>query len=429
MSKVHDLINQERKKRGIHTVYWSREMARLAQSQANYCARVGRLIHSHRFAFQGGENLAEGGGNFPPRAIVNCWLRSKAGHREYLLSSMVRKAGIGISKSKGKTYVAWAFSDVPPTYPDCPYYKPHRPKLQSKGKRRINLLALKLFLSLLAIAGFVDIIYRGHILLTHQISPVIGTILFLVEVGFWIWLVIVLRRPKYRYSRPNFKLVFASVLGIVLVCAFAGIEPLASYKDNVLNKITISLSSNKSILNNTQDVLVPTIPSATSGDTTTVPTAPPITTPKPITPPEPKLQDPTWNQLLEFLKADNTDAHPYIYPTFVCADFAKMLQDNAHKAGWRCAIVHVELSGYPDWYDYGIPSETGHSCNAFNTADRGLVYIDDTRTAGVGPANQDHIVYIQVGGGYTPKALFPTYGWLSTSLNMGTVVSVSDPQW
>jgi uncharacterized protein YkwD len=71
MSKVHDLINQERKKRSIHTVYWSREMARLAQSQANYCAKVGRLIHSDRYAFQGGENLTGGKGNLSPKAIVN----------------------------------------------------------------------------------------------------------------------------------------------------------------------------------------------------------------------------------------------------------------------------------------------------------------------------------------------------------------------
>jgi len=123
MSKVHDLINYERKKRGIPTAYWSREMAKLAQSQANYCAKVGHLVHSSRFAFRGGENLAQGGSNFSPRAIVNTWLSSRAGHREYLLSPRVKKMGVGIAKSRGRTYVAWAFSDEPPTYPDCPYYK------------------------------------------------------------------------------------------------------------------------------------------------------------------------------------------------------------------------------------------------------------------------------------------------------------------
>lgn len=109
-------------------------MARLAQSQANYCARVSRLVHSDRFAFQGGENLAEGGSSFSPRAIVNCWLNSKAGHREYLLSPRARKAGVGIAKSRGKTFVAWAFSDKPPSYPDCPYYKPPKPKTQKPKK-------------------------------------------------------------------------------------------------------------------------------------------------------------------------------------------------------------------------------------------------------------------------------------------------------
>ena len=99
-------------------------MARLAQSQSDYCAKIGHLVHSSRYAFQGGENLAQGGSYFSPRSIVNCWLRSKAGHRAYLLSSRVKKAGVGIAKSRGKTYVAWAFSGVePPSYPDCPYYK------------------------------------------------------------------------------------------------------------------------------------------------------------------------------------------------------------------------------------------------------------------------------------------------------------------
>lgn len=141
MSAVHDLINNERKKRGISNVYWSRQMARLAQSQAEYCAKVGHLVHSRRYAFQGGENLAQGGYYFSPRSIVNCWLRSKAGHREYLLSHRVRKAGVGIAKSKGKTFVAWAFSDQAPSYPDCPYYKKSlksSSRLVRQYPRRVN---------------------------------------------------------------------------------------------------------------------------------------------------------------------------------------------------------------------------------------------------------------------------------------------------
>ncbi len=107
-------------------------MARLAQSQATYCAKVNRLVHSSRYAFRGGENLAQRGIPFLPRSIVNCWLKSKAGHREYLLSSRVTKAGVGIAKSKGQTFVAWAFSDEQPSYPDCPSYRNN--KISKTGK-------------------------------------------------------------------------------------------------------------------------------------------------------------------------------------------------------------------------------------------------------------------------------------------------------
>lgn len=135
--QTHNLINSERRKRKLSHVFWSREMYRYAKEQAGYCARVGKLVHSHRYAFQGGENLWGGRGNIrvSPRIIVNTWLNSKAGHREYLLSSRVTKAAVAIVKSKRGAYAAWAFSDEPPSYPDCPYYKTktHAPIHKSKG--------------------------------------------------------------------------------------------------------------------------------------------------------------------------------------------------------------------------------------------------------------------------------------------------------
>ena len=109
-SIVHHLINNERRKRRLPYVKWSQEMYRLAKDQANYCARVGRLVHSNRYALQGGENLCGGKGNMSPKAIVNCWMHSKAGHREWLLDTRVKTAGVGISKSRHGTYAAWAFS-------------------------------------------------------------------------------------------------------------------------------------------------------------------------------------------------------------------------------------------------------------------------------------------------------------------------------
>jgi S1-C subfamily serine protease len=89
----------------------------------------------------------------------------------------------------------------------------------------------KLFLDLLVIAGLGLVAWTGYLLFAHQTDATSGTMMFLLEVGFLIWIISVLRSRKYRYTKPSFKLVFFSLLGIALVCAFAGIEPLSSVKD------------------------------------------------------------------------------------------------------------------------------------------------------------------------------------------------------
>lgn len=76
--------------------------------------------------------------------------------------------------------------------------------------------------------------------------------------------------------------------------------------------------------------------------------------------------DPTWQELIAFLRIDNTDGHPYIFGSFMCGSFAEMLHNNAEEAGIKAAWVHVDFEG----------SGEGHALNAFNTTDRGLVYLD-----------------------------------------------------
>lgn len=96
----------------------------------------------------------------------------------------------------------------------------------------------KLFLSLLVIAGLGLVTWTGYLLFTHQSDPISGTVTLLLEIGFLIWIISVLRSRKYKRIKPSFKLVFFSVVGITLICAFAGIEPLATYKDTSLDVIT-----------------------------------------------------------------------------------------------------------------------------------------------------------------------------------------------
>lgn len=78
--------------------------------------------------------------------------------------------------------------------------------------------------------------------------------------------------------------------------------------------------------------------------------------------------DPTWDELITFLQSDDTDEHSYIEDSFVCADFAEMLHNNAEGSGIKAAYVVVDF----------VVGE-GHALNAFNTTDKGLVYVDCTR--------------------------------------------------
>jgi hypothetical protein len=123
----------------------------------------------------------------------------------------------------------------------------------------------------------------------------------------------------------------------------------------------------------------------------------------------PYAKDPTWDTLMSFLQQDNTDLIPYNSSSFVCADYAENLHNNAEKAGIRAAYVVVHTS------------TDLHALDAFRTTDRGLVFIDDTgvslseQIAGTRYAKQVNIV---VGEQYVPTFLF-----LSgvTGASLGTV--------
>ncbi|MBL7159013.1 hypothetical protein ISS85_00850 [Candidatus Microgenomates bacterium] len=78
-------------------------------------------------------------------------------------------------------------------------------------------------------------------------------------------------------------------------------------------------------------------------------------------------QDPTWEEVLEFLKNDSTDDKLYDLDSFVCTGFAEMFHNNAERAGIKTAYVGIVFSEGP-----------GHVINAFNTNDKGLVYVDVT---------------------------------------------------
>lgn len=114
----------------------------------------------------------------------------------------------------------------------------------------------------------------------------------------------------------------------------------------------------------------------------------------------PQAHDPSWEELKEFLHQDKTDKYLYT-DSFVCADFAEMLHNNAEEAGIMSAYIFIEFDNtYID-----------HALNAFNTTDRGLIYIDDTGDAGYYPCSLDRIVEVELNKEYLPSLIFPCAGY------------------
>ncbi|MBA7503118.1 hypothetical protein ES706_01725 [subsurface metagenome] len=218
------------------------------------------------------------------------------------------------------------------------------------------------------------------------------------------------------------KLTVFSLLVLSTIFTFAGVQPLSTYKDNLVVKWktyqTEQTVQREPAGEERQEEATSKTPEVSK------PVEPPTETPVS------KLRNPTWSELKVFLASDDTDKHPYNFPTFVCADFASTLQKNAEAAGWRCAVVSVRLSGYPDWYNYGIPSNTSHACNAFETTDRGLVYIDCTRPALTSfTGSADTTVEVKVGQSYIPVFIWPTPGWFPQGLNMGIIEGIESVRW
>jgi hypothetical protein len=302
-----------------------------------------------------------------------------------------------------------------------------------------------------------------------------------------------------RYWKSIFLAAFF-IITIVMISVFAGVEPLSTYKNKA---VTYFYTVKAEGLDQHSNLFVGKPP------ITTLPVAktnPPAATTKPATStatvginrnsginnnyflglvkaPEGVLggnncysefivlinneqaADPTYAELVEFLRSDGTDLYPYQYtvslPGFfygtaeskidlayikdiidgkeqpkdpkVCADFAERLHNEAEQAGIRCAYVSLELTGYTDPYGYGTTSDTSHALTAFQTTDRGLVYIDDTGISGTaGPARCDKIIEVKIGEEYVPYSIFHEAGWSDTWGGMGTVTDIYltwDGEW
>jgi len=133
----------------------------------------------------------------------------------------------------------------------------------------------------------------------------------------------------------------------------------------------------------------------------------------------PNATNPTYDELITFLSDDNTHEQVYSSPSFVCSNFAEMLYFHAEKAGINAGYVNIDFGSQ---FICSYNPTTGcnqcggfHACNAFNTTDRGLVFIEDTGTTdGTG---EPTTVNVAIGKTYQPISIFSTTSWCP----MGTV--------
>lgn len=100
-----------------------------------------------------------------------------------------------------------------------------------------------------------------------------------------------------------------------------------------------------------------------------------------------ETRNPTYSEMKEFLAADTTDSKPYIENEYVCFDFAAELNNNADAAGIQAAYVRIRSQ---DW---------GHAVVAFQTVDRGLIFIEP---------QSDREVELVIGQPYPWQQVFAT---------------------
>ena len=104
-----------------------------------------------------------------------------------------------------------------------------------KHKNLGTLYRLILNLGILSFLGFV--IWSGIMLFRQHFMnfPVTGSLVFLGECIFFFWLWGVVRKNSWRW--PSMKLTITALVAAILVFSYAGVQPMANYKDSSISNL------------------------------------------------------------------------------------------------------------------------------------------------------------------------------------------------
>jgi len=139
-------------------------------------------------------------------------------------------AGLGISMFVGSFIPLWLLLGFSIIFSVEKWFS-----YQTRKHKPIGMFyRLSLNLAVLSVLGF--LVWSGIKLFSHQFlfSSLIGSLVFLAELVFFIWMCRVLSKNGWR--RPSMKLTIFSLMVVAVVLSFAGVQPMASYKDAAITK-------------------------------------------------------------------------------------------------------------------------------------------------------------------------------------------------
>jgi len=150
--------------------------------------------------------------------------------------------GLGISLFVGSFVPLWLLFGFFLVFSVEKWFSRQTIRYKAVGK----LYKLLLNLTVLAVLGL--IIWTGVILFSKQFvqSALVGSLIFLGEFVFLIWLRKVVVKNSWRW--PSMKLTVVCLVALFCVLAFAGCQPMATYKDSVVEKCTSWLVGGKEVV-------------------------------------------------------------------------------------------------------------------------------------------------------------------------------------
>jgi hypothetical protein len=290
-----------------------------------------------------------------------------------------------------------------------------------------KLYRLLLNLSILALLGL--LVWSGIKLFSYQLvrNSLVSSLIFLAEFIFFIWVWRIVAKNSWRW--PSMKLTIFSLVVLLLVLTFAGVQPMSGYKDNMLSK----MSSIGSTAPTTLPTPVPT-PRTTTPLPSTTSTPPAAVAPTVLDKIDPKTgqyknyylglvknagveggngcydskndfivlinnknaKNPTYSELVNFLQSDKTDEFPYELSVLAGKFFYGEAEDRIDLGHFQeiidgiiqpnppkvCADfaerLHNEAEMAGIRCGYVIVNNLSHALDIFEATDKGLVFIDDT---------------------------------------------------